>query len=93
MLGKLLAAVGPEQRAVGHRLDLVRLAADRRSRRSATFEITPEYQERFGYPALTPEVKQQILGLNAARLYNIAASRRAAACRGRNSPHVRRTAQ
>jgi len=36
-----------------------------------TFEITPEYQERFGYPALTPEVKTQILGQNAARLYNL----------------------
>ena len=29
-----------------------------------TFEITPEYQERFGYPALTPERKAKILGLN-----------------------------
>jgi uncharacterized protein len=35
------------------------------------FEITPEYQERFGYPALTPERKAKILGLNAARLYGV----------------------
>ena len=35
------------------------------------FEITPEYQDRFGYPALTPEVKRQILGRNAARLYKL----------------------
>jgi uncharacterized protein len=35
------------------------------------FEITPELQERFGYPALTAEVKGKILGLNAARLYGI----------------------
>jgi len=35
------------------------------------FEITPEYQERFGYPALTPERKAKILGLNAAELHGI----------------------
>ncbi|MEX2254770.1 MAG: hypothetical protein WEC34_04980, partial [Acidimicrobiia bacterium] len=35
------------------------------------FEITPEYQERFGYPALTEEVKRKILGQNAARLYRV----------------------
>lgn len=43
------------------------------------FEITPEYQERFGYPALTQEVKAQILGLNAARLYGVDATRAACA--------------
>jgi uncharacterized protein len=35
------------------------------------FQITPEYQERFGYPELTDEVKQKILGGNAARLYGV----------------------
>jgi hypothetical protein len=35
------------------------------------FEITPEFQERFGYPALTPEIKAKILGLNAARVYGV----------------------
>ena len=35
------------------------------------FRISEEYQERFGYPALTDEVKAKILGLNAARLYAI----------------------
>ena len=35
------------------------------------FEITPEYQERYGYPALTQEVKRKILGANAARLYGV----------------------
>jgi hypothetical protein len=28
-------------------------------------------QEQFGYPPLTDKVKEQILGLNAARLYKI----------------------
>ena len=35
------------------------------------FEITPEYQERFGYPALTADIKAKILGLNAARVYGV----------------------
>lgn len=35
------------------------------------FQITPEYQERYGYPALTDGVKAKILGLNAARLFGI----------------------
>ena len=35
------------------------------------FQITPEYQERFGYPALTDEIKRKILGLNALRLHDV----------------------
>lgn len=35
------------------------------------FQISPEYQERFGYPALTPGIKRKILGLNAARVYGV----------------------
>ena len=36
------------------------------------FEIAPSFQERFGYPALTPEVKRRILGRNAIDLFGIA---------------------
>jgi hypothetical protein len=28
-------------------------------------------QKQYGYPALTPKVKKQIFGLNAARLYGV----------------------
>jgi hypothetical protein len=35
------------------------------------FEISPAFQDRFGYPALTPERKAKIFGLNAARLHGI----------------------
>ena len=35
------------------------------------FEIAPEFQERFGYPALTPERKARIFGLNAATLLGL----------------------
>jgi uncharacterized protein len=38
------------------------------------FEITPELQERHGYPALTRERKAKIFGLNAARVYGIDAA-------------------
>ena len=36
-----------------------------------SFEITPEFQEQYGYPALTPKVKEKILGTNSARLYEV----------------------
>ncbi len=36
-----------------------------------TFQISDEFQERYGYPALTPEIKAKIFGLNAARIYGI----------------------
>ncbi len=33
--------------------------------------ITQEFQDQFGYPALTDQVKRKIFGLNAAKIYNI----------------------
>ena len=36
-----------------------------------SFQISPELQERFGYPALTPELKAKVFGLNAARVFGI----------------------
>lgn len=38
------------------------------------FEISPEFQEKYGYPALTPEAKRKIFGLNGARVYGIDAA-------------------
>ncbi len=35
------------------------------------FEISVEFQNMYGYPALTPAIKQKILGQNAARLQNV----------------------
>jgi hypothetical protein len=35
------------------------------------FEITPEYQERYGYPALTADVKRKIFGANAQQLFGL----------------------
>jgi hypothetical protein len=36
-----------------------------------SLNISEEFQERFGYPALTKERKAKILGLNGARLYGV----------------------
>lgn len=38
-----------------------------------TFQIAPEYQEKFGYPAITPELRRKVFGLNAARPYKVSA--------------------
>ena len=35
------------------------------------FQIPERMQEEYGYPALTPEIKAKLLGLNAARVYGI----------------------
>ena len=36
-----------------------------------TFEISEEFQQKYGYPALTKERKEKILGKNAAALQNV----------------------
>jgi len=70
LLGKLLLAVGEDNIVWG--TDSIwygspqdQIAALR------SFQITPEFQERFGYPALTDAVKAKIFGLNAVRALNI----------------------
>jgi hypothetical protein len=35
------------------------------------FQISREFQERHGYPALTPALKRKVFGLNAARVYGL----------------------
>lgn len=70
LLGKLLLAVGEDNVLWGtdsifygspqSQIDALR-----------TFEITAEFQERFGYPELTPRIKAKILGRNAARVYGV----------------------
>ncbi len=36
-----------------------------------TFQISDEFQEKYGYPKMTPELRAGIFGLNAARPYGI----------------------
>lgn len=35
------------------------------------FEITQQFQDMYGYPALTKDIKRKVLGLNSAKLFNI----------------------
>jgi hypothetical protein len=35
------------------------------------FQISTEFQQTYGYPALTPAIKRKVFGLNAAKLYGI----------------------
>lgn len=35
------------------------------------FRISAEFQQKYGYPALTPAVRRRIFGLNAARVYGL----------------------
>lgn len=36
-----------------------------------TFQISDEFQERYDYPAITPEIRRRIFGLNAAGPYGL----------------------
>ncbi len=70
VLGKLLVAFGPERilwgtDSIWYGSPQDQIAAFR------TFEITPAFQEQYGYPALTPDVKRRILGHNAIDLLGI----------------------
>jgi uncharacterized protein len=77
LLGKLLVHVGEDNIVWG--TDSIWYGSPQDQIQAfRAFEITEEFQERFGYPALTPERKAKILGLNAARLYGVTPS--AVAC-------------
>ena len=70
VLGKLLVAFGPERilwgtDSIWYGSPQDQIAAFR------NFEITEAYQEQFGYPALTAEMKRRILGRNAIELFGI----------------------
>ena len=80
VLGKVLTAFGPERVLWGtdsiwygspqDQIDAFR-----------TFTIGEEAQERFGYPALTDDVKRAVLGGNAAALHGLDLAAVAAPCR------------
>jgi predicted TIM-barrel fold metal-dependent hydrolase len=78
VLGKLLKFVGPDNILWG--TDSIWYGSPQDQIESfRAFEISDELQERHGYPALTPEVKRKVLGLNAARLHGLDPA--AGACR------------
>ena len=70
VLGKLLVQLGPSRILWG--TDSIWYGSPQDQIQAfRAFEIAPELQERYGYPALTPEIKRKILGLNAAELYGV----------------------
>ena len=70
VLGKLLNAVGPDRVLWG--TDSIWYGSPQDQIQAfRAFQFTAEFQERYGYPALTPELKRKVLGLNAARLLNV----------------------
>jgi len=69
-LGKLLSRVGENRvlwgtDAIWYGSPQAQIMAFR------TFEISPQFQEQFGYPAITDEIRRKIFGLNAAGLFGI----------------------
>ena len=70
VLGKLLVAFGPDNVVWG--TDSIWYGSPQDQIQAfRAFQISEEYQERFGYPALTPELKARILGTTSARLYGV----------------------
>jgi hypothetical protein len=70
VLGKLLLAVGEDNILWG--TDSIWYGSPQDQIQAfRAFQITPAFQEQFGYPELTPAVKAKVLGQNAAALYDI----------------------
>ena len=70
LLGKLLVAFGEDNILWG--TDSIWYGSPQDQIQAfRTFQISEEFQERFGYPALTPRIKRKILGHNAARLFGV----------------------
>jgi uncharacterized protein len=70
VLGKLLKQFGPDNVVWG--TDSIWYGSPQDQIQAfRAFEITPEFQEQYGYPKLTTAIKAKILGKNSARLYNV----------------------
>ena len=69
-IGKLLKYLGPNNIVWG--TDCV-LGGSPQMQIEAfkAFTITDQYQEMYGYPALTDDIKRRIFGLNAAGIYHV----------------------
>ena len=70
VLGKLLSRVG-EDRVLWGTDSIWYGSPQPQIMAFRAFEITPEFQARYGYPALTAEVKRKVFGLNAAQLLGL----------------------
>lgn len=69
-LGKVLSRVGEDRvlwgtDAIWYGSPQAQIMAFR------SFEISAEFQDRFGYPAITDELRRKVFGLNAAKLFEL----------------------
>jgi predicted TIM-barrel fold metal-dependent hydrolase len=70
LMGKLLQHLGPDRILWG--TDAIWYGSPQDQIQAfRTLEISQEFQERYGYPPLTDEVRRKIFGLNAARVYRV----------------------
>ena len=89
VLGKLLRYVGEDNVLWG--TDCIFYGAPQDQIQTfRSFEISSEFQERFGYPELTRERKAKVLGLNGARVYGIEPTTRRCEFTRRDLEEIRR---
>ena len=70
LLGKLLKYLGPDQILWG--TDSIWYGSPQdQIQAMRSFQISPEFQDRYGYPEITPEIRAKIFGLNAVRAYGL----------------------
>jgi predicted TIM-barrel fold metal-dependent hydrolase len=70
VLGKLLVHVGVDNVLWG--TDAVFYGSPQGQIQAfRAFQISEQFQEQFGYPALTDDIKRKVLGLNALRLHDV----------------------
>ncbi|TXK66015.1 amidohydrolase family protein [Alkalisalibacterium limincola] len=69
-MGKLLKHLGPDNILWG--TDSIWYGSPQDQIQAfRTFQISDEFQERYGYPAITPEIRAKIFGLNALGIYPV----------------------
>ncbi|MCU0949767.1 MAG: amidohydrolase family protein [Burkholderiaceae bacterium] len=71
LIGKLLKHIGPEQILWG--TDSIWYGSPQDQIQAfRAFQISEAFQQRYGYPRITPQIRRRIFGLNAARVYGLA---------------------
>lgn len=70
VLGKLLSTFG-EKRIIWGTDSIWYGSPQDQIQAFRAFRISEEFQEKYGYPALTDEVRRRIFGLNAAEVYGL----------------------
>jgi hypothetical protein len=89
LIGKLLKYVGPDKIVWG--TDCILYGSPQPQIEAfRMFNITTEYQMQYGYPALTPEIKAQIFGRTAAKIFCVDPDARRCAATDSTFAHLKR---